>query len=342
MRVVPVSASVKRSTVGRLREETLNRGVGLELDLHSRETRLDSSKLASSAKPIERFSQSETKREHPPSSYDDSGLFHIYLREIRAYNLLSRAEEADLAQRIQAGDEQARQTMINCNLRLVVKIAHEFEGYALSLLDLISEGNLGLMKAVRRFDHRRGTRLSTYAAFYIKQAMRRAIHNQSRVIRLPIHIHERIQAMDKTCRRLREEMGREPSDSELARAMGLKPKTLAKCRASAQYPVSLQESLEENETRTNEESIGDEHAVLPGNELEQEESMAAVRSVLHTLSDREQVILRLRFGFHDSPGMTLDEVGARLGLTRERIRQIEHAALRKLRLRLNASEQMTA
>lgn len=255
-----------------------------------------------------------------------------YLREIGETSLLTREEEIKLAKKIRRGDKAAKDLMTKANLRLVVKIANDYSNYGLPLLDLISEGNLGLIKAVERFDPRKGAKFSTYAAWWIKQSIRRALANQSKTIRLPVHLVDKIQKLRRINLQLTEELGREPSDEELAEELEMSPSKVAALKQSGISPLSLDARVGvDKDDSTLGELIGDENAVTPDDELSHRDLHETIGSVMHVLDDRELKILRLRFGLEGHKEHTLEEVGKKFKVTRERIRQLQNIALRKLR-----------
>ncbi|MCS7091346.1 MAG: sigma-70 family RNA polymerase sigma factor [Verrucomicrobiota bacterium] len=272
---------------------------------------------------------------------DSDTAFRLYLREIGQVKLLTPEEEIELAARIKAGDKKAREHMIKANLRLVVKIARDYEGLGLPLLDLISEGNIGLMKAVERFDPKKGGKLSTYAAWWIKQAIKRALANQAKTIRLPVHLVDKIARMRRVAMELQEELGREPSDEELALELGTTPTRVAQMRTAAIRPASLDAPLsEEEDANSFGEIVQDESAHTPYEELEEKTVTAMLRELLARLDNREARILTRRFGLDGNPPQTLEEVGAEFGVTRERVRQIQNIALRKLRRMIEKLEKV--
>ncbi|MCX8107436.1 MAG: sigma-70 family RNA polymerase sigma factor [Verrucomicrobiae bacterium] len=263
--------------------------------------------------------------------YDGDTAIRLYLREIGQVKLLTPEEEIELAARIKKGDKKAREHMIKANLRLVVKIAHDYEGLGLPLLDLINEGNIGLMKAVERFDPSKGGKLSTYAAWWIKQSIKRALANQSKTIRLPVHLVDKISRLRRVALQLQEVFGREPTDEELAEELGIPTHRVSLLRSIAARPTSLDAPIGEDETSTYAEIVQDEKAADPYEQLEEKTVTAMVNELLNRLDPREQTILRERFGLDGGREKTLEEVGAKLGVTRERIRQIQNIALGKLR-----------
>ena len=255
----------------------------------------------------------------------------MYLREIGKVSLLTAAEEVDLAQRMEKGDIDAKKRLIDANLRLVVSIAKKYIGRGMLFLDLIQEGNLGLIRAVEKFDYRRGFKFSTYATWWIRQAITRAIADQARTIRVPVHMVETINKMVRMSRLLVQELGREPTDDEIAAKMGIEPSRVEEIRRISQLPVSLETPIGEEE----DSQLGD---FIEDHELPSPDEAAAghllheqIEEMLSTLSDREREVLHFRFGLEDGHSYTLEEVGKKFNVTRERIRQIEAKALRKLR-----------
>ena len=270
----------------------------------------------------------------------DSGI-KIYLREIGQTPLLTREEEVKLARRIKRGDQAARQQMIKANLRLVVKIAHDYSSYGLPLLDLISEGNIGLMKAVERFDPKKGGKLSTYAAWWIKQSIKRALANQSKTIRLPVHLVDKIARMRRVAMQLAEEFGREPTDEELGEELAMAPSKIAQLRTAAIRPASLDATVgQDDDGATLGDMIGDELAQDPSDFLSDKNLRKAVLDLLHVLDERELKIITLRFGLDGKKEMTLEEVGKKFKVTRERIRQLQNIALRKIKRALDKQDKL--
>ncbi len=265
----------------------------------------------------------------------------IYLREIGKISLLTRQEEVDLAKLIKKGGRNgaaARTKMIKANLRLVVKIAHDYSGLGLPVLDLISEGNIGLMKAVERFDPRKGGKLSTYAAWWIKQSIKRALANQSKTIRLPVHLVDKISKMKRAAMKLSEKLGREPNDEELAKALKTTAAKIAQLKTISVRPASLDAPIGQDETTEFGEIIGDESAQDPFEMLRDKMTKQDVSSMLGKLDKREQEIVRLRFGLGGEKEMTLEEVGRFFRITRERVRQIQNIALDKMRRMMEKQE----
>jgi RNA polymerase primary sigma factor len=272
----------------------------------------------------------------------DSGI-KIYLREIGQTPLLTREEEVKLAKRIKKGDQAARQQMIKANLRLVVKIAHDYANFGLPLLDLISEGNIGLMKAVERFDPKKGGKLSTYAAWWIKQSIKRALANQSKTIRLPVHLVDKIARMRRISAQLAEEFGREPSDEELGEELGIAAGKIALLRTASIRPASLDATITQDEDSTSlGDMIGDELAFTPFEMLRDKNLRGSVKDLLSVLDERELRILTLRFGLDGKKELTLEEVGRKFRITRERIRQLQNIALRKLKHALDKQDRVKA
>ncbi len=276
---------------------------------------------AAESEPEEHFAPRE--RERP--SYDGDTAIKLYLREIGQVKLLTPQEEIELAARIKKGDKKAREQMIKANLRLVVKIARDYEGIGLPLLDLISEGNIGLMKAVERFDPAKGGKLSTYGSWWIKQSIKRALANQSKTIRLPVHLVDKISKMRRTSMRLQEELG-------------ITASRVAQMRMAAIRPASLDAPIGDEDSNNFSEVVQDESADTPYQHLEGKTVTKMLQEMVKTLDNREATILRARFGLDGGPQKTLEEVGAKFGVTRERVRQIQNIALKKLRKMIEKME----
>jgi RNA polymerase primary sigma factor len=280
---------------------------------------------------------------YPPMPFEDSDTgFQLYLREIGEYPLLTVEDEIKLARRIKRGDKEARAKMVRSNLRLVVKIARDYSNYGLPLLDLISEGNIGLMKAVERFDPKKGGKLSTYAAWWIKQSIKRALANQSKTIRLPVHLVDKIAKLRRVSTRMTEELGREPTDEELAEEVGMAWSKVAALKSAAIRPTSLDQPLGDEDSTALGDIIGDEEAQDPYEMLRDKDLRDEVGGLLDVLDDRERKIINSRFGLDGQRTKTLEEVGVKFGVTRERIRQLQNIALRKLRKALNKKERSKA
>ncbi len=255
----------------------------------------------------------------------------MYLKEIGKVPLLSQEEEIELARRMEAGDESARERLAEANLRLVVSIAKRYVGRGMQFLDLIQEGNLGLIKAVEKYDYSKGFKFSTYATWWIRQAITRSIADQARTIRIPVHMVETINRLIRTSRQLLQEMGREPSAEEIAEEMSMPADRVREILKISQEPVSMETPIGEEEDSHLGDFIQDEHVQVPADAATYTLLHEQLMEVLDTLTDREQKVLRLRFGLDDGRPRTLEEVGKEFNVTRERIRQIEAKALRKLR-----------
>jgi RNA polymerase primary sigma factor len=273
-----------------------------------------------------------------PADSARGDTLQLYLREIGQVNLITPQEEIALAKRIKRGDRKAREQMITANLRLVVKIARDYEGLGLPLLDLINEGNIGLMKGVERFNPRKGAKLSTYASWWIKQCIMRALANQSKTIRLPVHVVDKVAHIRKAEVKLREVFDRDPTDQEVADHLGINPRRIQEYRDASRAPVSLDAPIGTDEPKQISEVVADANAAAPFDRLIQQNDTALVRKVLATLTPRENRILAMRFGLDDGRTKTLEEIGDRLGVTRERIRQIQEQVLKKMRVKIAEHE----
>jgi RNA polymerase primary sigma factor len=269
---------------------------------------------------------------------NDRNVMRIYMQEISKTALLTREEEIVLANRIKAGDKSARDHMISANLRLVVKIAYDYNNFGLPLLDLISEGNIGLIKAVERFDPEKGGKLSTYAAWWIKQSIKRALANQSKTIRLPVHLVDRISKMRKITAQLADELDREPSDEEIGYAMDMPVNKVAHLKSVSLRPASLDAPVGEDGDTTFGELVGDENEASPLDNLQEKSTSGDIKSVIDRLEDREAEIIQLRFGLDGNRPLTLEEVGERFDITRERVRQIQNIAIHKMRRLMTDNE----
>ena len=265
-----------------------------------------------------------------PETVVDNSI-KIYMREMGQFSMLSADEEIKLANRIAEGDQSAKNELVEANLRLVVSLARHYQGCSLSFQDLIQEGYIGLIIAAEKFDVSEGFRFSTYASWWIKQALSRAIADQSRTIRIPVHMTENINKFKKTERELLNQLNREPKIKEIADAMGISEKQAKEIQSYIVEPTSLDIQVGDDDDTTIGSFIEDTHFINPESAYIKESNGDIVNAVLDTLSDREANILRLRFGIGGKKAMTLEEVGKEYGLTRERIRQIEAKALRKLR-----------
>lgn len=255
----------------------------------------------------------------------------MYLKEIGKVPLLNAEEEVEFAKKIEEGNESAKKRLAEANLRLVVSIAKRYAGRGMSFLDLIQEGNLGLIKAVEKFDYEKGFKFSTYATWWIRQAITRAIADQARTIRIPVHMVETINRVSRTSRQLLQELGREPQPEEIAEVMGISVERVREVMKISQEPVSLEMPIGEEEDSHLGDFIQDEQVALPADVATHTVLKEQLEEVLETLTEREQKVLKLRFGLEDGRSRTLEEVGREFDVTRERIRQIEAKALRKLR-----------
>jgi len=307
-------------------------------DLAKEEEALKAEETAGSRATTREAEEHVEQRVRDRSSYDGDTAIKLYLREIGQVKLLTPQEEIDLAARIKRGDKKAREQMIKANLRLVVKIARDYEGIGLPLLDLISEGNIGLMKAVERFDPAKGGKLSTYGSWWIKQSIKRALANQSKTIRLPVHLVDKISKMRRTAMRLQEELGREPTDDELGEELGISASRVAQMRMAAIRPASLDAPIGDEDSNNFAEVVQDESADTPYEQLEEKTVTRMLQEMVKTLDPREATILRARFGLDGGPQKTLEEVGQKFGVTRERVRQIQNIALKKLRKMIEKME----
>ncbi|MGO4960843.1 RNA polymerase sigma factor RpoD [Jeotgalibaca porci] len=280
----------------------------------------------------------KTKKEEPieddtaaPPGVKINDPVRMYLKEIGRVSLLSADEEKELAIRIQQGEPEAKQELAEANLRLVVSIAKRYVGRGMQFLDLIQEGNMGLMKAVEKFDHEKGFKFSTYATWWIRQAITRAIADQARTIRIPVHMVETINKLVRIQRQLLQDLGREPTPEEIGAEMDLPTEKVREILKIAQEPVSLETPIGEEDDSHLGDFIEDQDVTSPAEHTAQTLLKEQLEEVLDTLTDREENVLRLRFGLDDGNVRTLEQVGKVFGVTRERIRQIEAKALRKLR-----------
>jgi RNA polymerase primary sigma factor len=255
----------------------------------------------------------------------------LFLKDIGKVDLLTAAQEVELAKRIERGEHSAKQEMVEANLRLVVSIAKRYRNQGLPFLDLIQEGTIGLVRAAEKFDHRKGFKFSTYATWWIRQAVARALADKARTIRMPVHIVEKLNKIVRSERKLRAELGREPSSGEIARDVELTPAEVEQIRRSSQAPVSLEKPVGDEEESEFGHFLTDENEPLPEEVAEVEMRKATLQRVLGTLNPRERRVLELRYGLNGEHPRTLDEVGKTFNVTRERIRQIENQSLKKLR-----------
>lgn len=276
------------------------------------------------------------------AEYHTDGPLAAYMRDIRSLPLISVKEEKVLARRIQKGNAAAREKMIQSNLRLVVKIAQDYSNYGLPLVDLISEGNIGLMKSVERFDPERGVKFSTYAAWWIKQAIKRALANQSKTIRLPVHLVDKLFRMRRISAQLTEELGREPEDKELAEELGLPVKKIAQLRRVSMRPASLNHLVGDEDSTELGDLIADDQADDPADILTSDTLNKSIVHLLPILDERERKILEMRFPMDGSKPMTLEDIGKTMKVTRERIRQLQNQALKKIKAELDKMDKPSA
>jgi RNA polymerase primary sigma factor len=267
----------------------------------------------------------------------DIGL-NRYLRAIGRFPLLTPQQEIELAAKIKKGDAEARERMINSNLRLVVTIAHDYANLGLPLLDLISEGNIGLTKAVERFEPGKGAKLSTYAMWWIKQSIKRALANQSKTIRLPVHLVDKVAKVRRVSLQMSDQLGREPTDDELGEEIGIAPEKVARLRSVGIRPASLDAPIGDDDSTEFGEVIGDEDAQTPFELLRDESLRGEVDGLIAVLDSREKKIISQRFGLDGGKPKTLEDVSKGFGVTRERIRQLQNIALAKLRRALSKRE----
>ena len=261
-----------------------------------------------------------------------------YLQEIAQFSLLTPQQEVELAKKIKKGDTAARERMINANLRLVVTIARDYANLGLPLLDLISEGNIGLTKAVERFDPTKGAKLSTYAMWWIKQAIKRALADQGKTIRVPVHLGEKLAKMRRVSLQMSDELGREPTDEELGEEIGIASEKVERLKSVGIRPASLDAPIAENDSTEFAEVIGDDEAQTPFELLRDKNLLGEVDGLLEVLDPREKKIISQRFGLDGGEPKTLEDVSKDFGITRERIRQLQNLALTKLRRALSKKE----
>ena len=264
-----------------------------------------------------------------PSAGTDSSI-SVYMREITKTKLLNPEEEIELAARILKGDERARARMIESNLRLVVKIAKDYANYGVPLVDLISEGNIGLIRAVEKFDPNKGGKLSTYAAWWIKQSIKRALANQGKTVRLPIHLVDKLARVRRISALMAEDLGREPTDSELSEELGIPREKLALLLQASKQNRSMDETTHDDNIVSFGELIADDRAIDPLEALSQKNGLDELDVVLDSLNERETEIIGARFGLNGKRILTLEEIGRDFGVSRERIRQIQNIALNKM------------
>jgi len=291
-----------------------------------------------SAVPRARVEAAEAVTDVRALPSNDRNVMRTYMQEIGKTPLLTAKEEVALAGRIKKGDKAARDHMISANLRLVVKIAHDYNNFGLPLLDLISEGNIGLIKAVERFDPSKGGKLSTYAAWWIKQSIKRALANQSKTIRLPVHLVDKIAKMRRITAALADELDREPSDEEIGYEMGMPVNKVAHLKSVSVRPSSLDAPVGEDGDTSFGELVGDENQTTPLENLQQKSIHNDIQSVIGLLDQREGEIIRLRFGLDGNHPLPLEEVGEAFEITRERVRQIQTIAIHKMRRIMTENE----
>ena len=260
-----------------------------------------------------------------------SDPIHMYLKEIGQVPLLTPEQEVELAEKVAQGDDDAKRQLEEANLRLVVSIAKHYTGHDMSLMDLIQEGNLGLIRAVEKYDYRKGFRFSTYATWWIRQSITRAIADQGRTIRIPVHMVENINKVNRAARDLMQELGRDPSPEEIAGRVHMTAERVREIQKISREPVSMETPVGDEEDSSLGDFIRDETTPVPADEAARVMLKEQIREILNDLSDREQQVLRLRYGLDDNRSRTLEEVGKQMNVTRERIRQIEAKALRKLK-----------
>jgi RNA polymerase primary sigma factor len=275
--------------------------------------------------------QQEEREATPAAREITTDSLQLFLKDIGKVDLLTAAQEVELAKRIERGEHRAKQEMVEANLRLVVSIAKKYRNQGLPFLDLIQEGTIGLVRAAEKFDHRKGFKFSTYATWWIRQAVARALADKARTIRMPVHIVEKLNKIVRSERKLRAELGREPTSAEIGDDVELPTDEVDQIRRSAQAPVSLEKPVGDEEESEFGHFLTDENEPLPDEVAEVELRKATLQRVLGTLSSRERRVLELRYGLNGEHPRTLDEVGRTFNVTRERIRQIENQSLKKLR-----------
>jgi RNA polymerase primary sigma factor len=290
------------------------------------------SAAATRRRPTARHAPREESRE---ASTD---ALQLFLKDIGKFDLLTAAQEVELAKRIERGDHRAKQEMVEANLRLVVSIAKKYRNQGLPFLDLIQEGTIGLVRAAEKFDHRKGFKFSTYATWWIQQAVTRALADKARTIRMPVHIVEKLNKISWAQRKLRGELGREPSSAQIGQELDLSVDEVDQIRRSAQTPVSLEKPIGEQDESEFGHLLTDENQELPDEAAHLTLRNETLRKLLATLSEREQTVLELRFGLDGQRPRTLDEVGRTFNITRERIRQIENRSLKRLEVLAQAQK----
>jgi RNA polymerase primary sigma factor len=292
---------------------------------------------ATSAAPARRRSTAQRAAPEEPREASTDAL-QVFLKDIGKIDLLTAAQEVELAKRIERGDHGAKQQMVEANLRLVVSIAKRYRNQGLPFLDLIQEGTIGLVRAAEKFDHRKGFKFSTYATWWIQQAVARALADKARTIRMPVHIVEKLNQILRTDRKLRGELAREPSSAEIGRELDMSTDEVDHIRRSAQTPVSLAKPISEQDESEFGDLLADENQESPDEAAHLTLRKEALWKLLATLSEREQKVLELRYGLDGEHPRTLDEVGRTFNITRERIRQIENRSLKRLQMLAQAQQ----
>lgn len=300
-------------------------------DEESEEAAPSAEELSRIQEEMEEAEEQEDSTEALAEDVSTSDPVRMYLREIGKVPLLSLEEEQEVARRITEGDASAVQAMTEANLRLVVSIAKRYVGRGMQLLDLIQEGNLGLLKAVEKYDYTKGFKFSTYATWWVRQSITRALADQARTIRIPVHMVETMNKLTQTSRKLQQELGREPTEEELAEVMHMTPERVNEIRQMCMEPVSLESPVGEEDDSHLGDFIEDDSGSQPAEAVSQTMLRQQLMEILDTLSPREAKVLRLRYGLDDGRPRTLEEVGREFNVTRERVRQIEAKALRKIR-----------
>jgi RNA polymerase primary sigma factor len=314
---------------GKLRAEDVAAALD-ELDLDA--AQLDTVYVALEEQQIEVVARADEEVEvEATASEVSTDTLQLFLKDIGRVPLLTAAQEVELAKKIERGDHAAKQAMVEANLRLVVSIAKRYRNQGLPFLDLIQEGTIGLVRAAEKFDHRKGFKFSTYATWWIRQAVARALADKARTIRMPVHVVEKLNKIVRTERTLRAKLGREPSSTEIGDELDLQPEEVDQIRRSAQTPISLEKPVGDEEESEFGHFLTDETQPLPDEVAEETMRKETLRSILDTLSHRERRVLELRYGLNGEQPRTLDEVGRTFNVTRERIRQIENQSLKKLR-----------
>ena len=323
---------------GRLAAEDISKALD-ELDPDA--AQLDELYAALDEAQIEVVERADVEAEVEPESEPtevSTDTLQLFLKDIGRVPLLTAAQEVELAKKIERGDHSAKQAMVEANLRLVVSIAKRYRNQGLPFLDLIQEGTIGLVRAAEKFDHRKGFKFSTYATWWIRQAVARALADKARTIRMPVHVVEKLNKIVRIERALRTKLGRDPSSNEIAAELDLHPEEVEQIRRSAQTPVSLEKPVGDDDEAEFGHFLSDSTAPLPDELAEETMRKESVRAILATLSHRERRVLELRYGLDGGQPRTLDEVGRAFNVTRERIRQIENQSLKKLRALADAAK----